>query len=191
MRRTVPFGTDASWETCGDPKDGFRNARQRAYGVFRLMRDHSAGWLFLVSLVAFLSVQHADCEEKHRVSIQELEKAQLPLQQRLGQLKEQMVELQKRTRAILDEVKSPDRKRSLDDLRKEHQAVVKESARLRPLYRETQEAINQLGMDALRSRAVVITGTGMVRGVSQVLYSAFVGSLDAQESFDLRTTTRL
>ncbi len=92
----------------------------------RLTSFGSRNIFALVCLGVFLACKSAASVEKQPISPQELRTTQEPLIAQVLEADQRLRELEIRAQEVMEEVKSPDRNRSLDEIREELAAILKE-----------------------------------------------------------------
>jgi ABC-type phosphate transport system substrate-binding protein len=138
--------------------------------------------LTLASLFVFLSGVRGDCAEKRPVSRQELNENLERAKLEMHDAERRLQELAERSRQIEEELKSPDRKRTIAEIRKEHDAIAKEWAEQTRRDNEATKLYDDSLINAVKSCSVLIAGTANACGVIERLYPDFLGTLEPKQA---------
>lgn len=91
---------------------------------------------------------------------------------------EQLARLDERAEQVLAEVKSPERKRSIEELRQEFEAIAHKRMKLQDRHTQASKKQDHAIVNAIKSRSVLFSGAGAGCGVMELLYPQFLGSVD-------------
>ncbi len=129
----------------------------------------------LACVVLLFGGIHGNCAEEQPISLQELKRRQEQPRLELRETERQLSKLTERGLEIEEELKSPDRKRTFAEIRKELDAITEERAKLHARVNDASERYDFHVIDFLKSRSVLFVGTANACGVIELLYPQFLG----------------
>ena len=100
----------------------------------------------------------------------------------LRELVPQFLHVQERRKALYDDLNSPNRKLSIEEFRREDERLREEATKIESRMRDAQRRRDTSVVDGVRSRSVVMAGSGAGNAVLERLYPEFLGRLDAPQA---------
>ncbi len=139
-------------------------------------------YCLIIMCLSVLSGVRGYCQDKQSVSPQELSKIQEDVKAKTQEVDLRLRDLDKRASEIEAEITSPNRKRSLEQIREELESIAKEREKQHKLFNEAMERHDNAVLASVKGRSAVIAGTPNACGVAEQLYQQFMSTLESKQT---------
>ena len=150
--------------------------------MFRLACVYKMRFLVLACLALLLGNARGHCADKQPVSRQELEKILNQARPDTQEAQKRILDLRARVDALVEELRLPERKRPIEEIRREHESLLQQIKKEKKQLREANERRNEVVLNAVKTRSVVVAGVASACGVMKQLYPEFLGAMEPKQA---------